>query len=116
MTEAVKGRGVQPSFSMALSSTLSPIRQAISVVLVLFLAMNTMHCCSYLLDECHDDFDSVIGDKGYKGLGIYTPPKTNAKQQTFWCGFFAKARKSIEAAFSSLARSRNLALQQLNSF
>ena len=69
-----------------------------------------------LLDEQHDDFNAVIGDKAYTGLGIYTPPKENAINPGFWCDFFAKARKSIEAIFSSLQRCRNLALQQLNSF
>lgn len=69
-----------------------------------------------LLDERYDDLHSLIGDKAYLGLGIYTLPKQNAKEPGFWCGFFAQARKSIEAVFSSLTRCRNLALQQLNSF
>lgn len=69
-----------------------------------------------LLDERYDDLHSLIGDKAYLGLGIYTPPKKNAKEPSFWCDFFAQARKSIEAVFSSLSRCRNLALQQLNSF
>ena len=68
-----------------------------------------------LLDERYDDLHGLIGDKAYLGLGIYTPPKQNAKEPGFWCDFFAKARKSIEAVFSSLQRCRNLALQ-LNSF
>lgn len=71
---------------------------------------------SCLLDERYDDLHSLIGDKAYLGLGIYIPPKQNAKEPGFWCGFFAKARKAIEAVFSSLTRCRNLALQQLNSF
>ncbi len=65
-----------------------------------------------LLDERYDDLHSLIGDKAYLGLGIYTPPKQNAKEPGFWCGFFAQARKSIEAVFSSLTRCRNLALQR----
>ena len=69
-----------------------------------------------LLDGRYDDLHCLIGDKAYLGLGIYTPPKQNAKNPGFWCGFFAQARKSIEAVFSSLQRCRNLALQQLNSF
>ena len=69
-----------------------------------------------LLDERYDDLHSLIGDKAYLGLGIYTPPKQNAKNPGFWSSFFARARKSIETVFSSLQRCRNLALQQLNSF
>ena len=69
-----------------------------------------------LLDERLDDMHSLIGDKAYLGLGIYTPPKRNATEPGFWCGFFGRARKSTEAVFSSLQRCRNLALQQLNSF
>lgn len=69
-----------------------------------------------LLNPEYDDLSSVIGDKAYIGLGLYTPPKDNAKEPGFWCDFFARARKSIESIFSSLQRCRNLALQQLNSF
>ena len=69
-----------------------------------------------LFDERYDDLHCLIGDKAYLGLGIYTPSKQNAKKPGFWCNFFARARKSIEAVFSSLTRCRNLALQQLNSF
>ena len=69
-----------------------------------------------LLNKELDDFGSIVGDKAYLGLGIYTPPKTNAINPGFWSGFFARARKAIESIFSSLQRCRNLALQQLNSF
>lgn len=69
-----------------------------------------------LLRERYDELKRIIGDKGYQGCGIYTPPKVNARQPSFWCNLFARARKSIEAVFSSLFRCRNLALQQLNSF
>lgn len=69
-----------------------------------------------LIDEEHDDLKSIIGDKAYVGLGIYTPPKANAKESGFWSEFFARTRKSIESIFSSLQRCRNLCLQQLNSF
>ena len=65
-----------------------------------------------LLSEQHDELNSVIGDKGYQGLGIYTPPKANVKEVGFWCDFFARARKTIEAVFSSLTRCRNIALQR----
>ncbi|MEM6430010.1 MAG: hypothetical protein AAF708_12285 [Deinococcota bacterium] len=67
-------------------------------------------------DERVDDLHGVIGDKAYQGLGIYTPPKANATKHSFWSSLFAKARKAIEATFSSLSRCRNLVLQQLNSF
>ena len=69
-----------------------------------------------LFNEHYDDLHSLIGDKAYLGLGIYTPPKQNAKTPGFWCNFFAQVRKSIKAVFSSLQRCCNLALQQLNSF
>lgn len=60
--------------------------------------------------------NTTLGDKGYQGCGIYTPPKKNAKSPSFWSQSFDKARKSIEGVFSSLLRSKNLMLQQLNSF
>jgi len=69
-----------------------------------------------LLDKRVDDFSAIVGDKGYQGLGIFTPPKRNAKQAQAWCSFFAKLRKRVESVFSSLKRCHHLALQQLNSF
>lgn len=69
-----------------------------------------------LINGQEDGLNSIIGDKGYQGLGIYTPPKQNAQHAGFWCDFFARARKTVESVFSSLARCRNIALQQLNSF
>jgi Transposase DDE domain len=117
MTEAVKGRGGATRFFYGFK------RHALTNPSGYFCRFGIVPANEHdvsvaqsLLDEGYDDFESILGDKGYQGLGIYTPPKVNAKQHTFWCGFFAKARKSIESAFSSLARSRNLALQQLNSF
>jgi transposase len=70
----------------------------------------------YLLDKRVDDLRALVGDKGYQGLGIFTPPKRNAKQAQAWCSFFATLRKRVESVFSSLKRCRHLALQQLNSF
>jgi len=69
-----------------------------------------------LLDGRYDDFSSIVGDKGYQGLGIFTPPKRNSKQASVWGTFFAKLRRGIESVFSSLQRCRHLALQQLNTF
>ena len=69
-----------------------------------------------LLAERYDDLSRIVGDKGYQGLGIFTPPKRNSKEVGFWCSFFSKLRKGIESVFSCLKRCRNLALQQLNSF
>ena len=65
-----------------------------------------------LLNEQQDELSSIIGDKGNQGLGIYIPPKANVKEASFWCDFFARARKTIEAVFSSLTRCRNIALQR----
>lgn len=69
-----------------------------------------------LINEQYDDLTTILGDKGYQGCGIFTPPKKNAKTPSFWSQSFDKARKSIEGVFSSLLRSKNLMLQQLNSF
>jgi hypothetical protein len=117
MTEAVQGRGGATKFfyGFKLHAVTNPSGYFCRFGIVP-ANEHDVTVAHYLLDETYDDFESIIGDKGYKGLGIYTPPKSNAKQQTFWCGFFSKARKSVEAVFSCLARSRNLALQQLNSF
>jgi hypothetical protein len=58
----------------------------------------------------------VLGDKNYHGCGVYAQPKENFKHPKPWSSAFAWVRKTIETVFSSLVRSRNLALVQLNSF
>ena len=117
MTEAVSGRGGASKFFYGFK--LHAVANTSSYICRFGLALANEHDATVakaLLDERYDDFTSIIGDKAYKGLGIFTPPKANAKQKTFWSGFFAKARKIIESVFSSLTRSFNLVSQQLNSF
>lgn len=117
MTEAVSGKGGAAKFFYGFK--LHAVTNLSGYVCRFGIVAGNEHdvtVAKALLDERYDDFGSIIGDKGYKGLGIYTPPKANAKAPEFWSSFFARARKSIEAVFSSLQRSRNLALQQLNSF
>lgn len=117
MTEALSGRGGATKFFFGFK--LHGITNTSGYFCRFAITEANLHDVTVgkvLLNEHHDDFSCIIGDKAYKGLGIYTPPKTNTKEPAFWSSFFAEARKSIEATFSSLVRSRNLALQQLNSF
>ena len=58
----------------------------------------------------------VLGDKAYQGCGVYAQPKDNFKHPRPWSAAFAWVRKTVETVYSSLVRSRNLALVQLNSF
>lgn len=58
----------------------------------------------------------VLGDKNYQGTAVYAQPKDNFKHPKPWHHAFSWVRKTIETVFSSLVRSRNLALGQLNSF
>lgn len=58
----------------------------------------------------------VLGDKNYHGGKVYAQPKDNFKKPKPWISAFSWVRKTIETVFSSLVRSRNLALGQLNSF
>ena len=58
----------------------------------------------------------VLGDRAYQGCGVYAQPKVDFKYPRLWSAAFAWVRKTIETVFSSLVRSRNLALGQLNSF
>lgn len=58
----------------------------------------------------------VLGDKNYHGCGVHAQPKANFKHPKPWSSAFSWVRKTIERVFSSLVRSRNLALVQLNSF
>lgn len=58
----------------------------------------------------------ILGDANYHGCGVHAQPKANFKQPKLWGAAFSWVRKTIETVFSSLVRSRNLALVQLNSF
>lgn len=49
------------------------------------------------------------------GTGIYAQPKANALHPHPWSSWLGQARKLIETPFSSLIRTRNIALGQLNS-
>jgi hypothetical protein len=69
-----------------------------------------------LLNPEHDELDRIVGDKAYVGLGIFTPPKANAKHPVPWTKLMDSARKLIETVFSSLTRNKHLVLGQLNSF
>lgn len=63
---------------------------------------------------------NYLGDKGYIGTMIYTSPKANSLHPWPWPwpwpSLFGRARKLIETAYSSLSRTKNIALGQLNSF
>lgn len=59
---------------------------------------------------------NLIGDKGYIGTGIYTPPKENTLVPWAWPDLLGRARKLVESTFSSLSRFANITLGQLNSF
>lgn len=69
-----------------------------------------------LVNADEDELDRILGDKAYVGCGIFTPPKSNAKQPMPWTRLMDGARKLVESAFSSLARGQFLCLSQLNSF
>jgi hypothetical protein len=69
-----------------------------------------------LLNPDYDELDRIVGDKAYVGLGIFTPPKANAKHPVPWTRLMNSARKIIETVFSSLTRSKHLVLGQLDSF
>lgn len=117
MTEAVSGRGGAAKFFYGFKlHAVTTLRAYICRFGIVPANEHDAKVAKALLDERYDDFASILGDKAYTGLGLFTPPKANAKQATFWSGFFNRARKSIESVFSSLTRSFNLISQQLNSF
>ena len=107
-------RGVMPLLHRNLGRY-ETVPAAVQTELSSYTRRNTVHNL-LLSNALLELLGTLIGDKAYLGLGIYTPPKRNAKNPGFWCDSFARARKSIEAVFSSLTHCRNLALQQLNSF
>ena len=69
-----------------------------------------------LLNSNEDEFDRILGDKAYLGMGIFTPSRENAKKPLPWTRLMGAARKLIETVFSSLTRGQHLVLGQLNSF
>lgn len=58
----------------------------------------------------------TLGDKAYVGCGIYTPAKANARNPGSWTKLMDTARKTVEAVFSTLTRTKHLVLGQRNSF
>ena len=119
MTEAAHGYGGSDTSKMFYGFKLHSVLSPSGYICRFLIAPGNVHdarVAQSMLNGSYDDLHSIVGDKGYIGCGIYTPSRKNAKPPSFWCKSFAKARKRIEATFSSLVRSRNLMLQQLNSF
>lgn len=69
-----------------------------------------------LLNPEYDELGRILADKAYLGMGVFTPPKKNAKNPVPWTKLMDSARKLIETVFSSLTRGKHLVLSQLNSF
>lgn len=69
-----------------------------------------------LLNPSQDDLERVLGDRAYLGCGVWAPSRSNAKRPNPWTPWMDAVRKLVETAFSSLVRSRNLVVRQLNSF
>jgi hypothetical protein len=59
---------------------------------------------------------NYLGDKGYVGSVVYTPPKENTLNPWPWPNLLGRARKLIETVYCSLNRTKNITLGQLNSF
>ena len=49
-----------------------------------------------LLNSNEDEFDRILGDKAYLGMGIFTPSRENAKKPQPWTRMMGAARKLIE--------------------
>ena len=49
-----------------------------------------------LLNSNEDEFDRILGDKAYLGMGIFTPSRENAKKPLPWTRLMGAARKLIE--------------------
>jgi hypothetical protein len=117
MTEAASGKGGASRFFYGFKlHAVTNTAGYICRFAIVAANQNDATVARHLLDERYDALHLVIGDKGYQGIGSYTPPKANAKVPGYWSGFFAQARKMVESVFSSLVRCRHLVLQQLNSF
>ena len=58
----------------------------------------------------------VLGDKAYLGSTACTPKRKNMAQEDSWQPWMSRARKRIEASFSSLVRSLTLHAAQIKTF
>ena len=67
-----------------------------------------------LLDK--DERSITLGDRAYIGSDIYTPSRSNALNPNIWTRLLDSARKTIESVFSTLTRTKHIALGQRNSF
>lgn len=119
LSEATSGRGSSEKNKMFYGFKLHAVTNPLGYICRFGIVPANEHDATVakcMLDERYDDLHTVVGDKAYLGCGIFTPPKNYAKNPSFWSQAFAQVRKSIESVFSCLLRSRNLMLQQLNSF
>jgi hypothetical protein len=116
MTEAAKGYGTMGGvFGFKLHAVVSNAAMLCRFAIVPANEADVT-VARALLDADYDELDRIVGDKAYIGMGIYTPPKANARHPAPWTRLMNSARKLIETVFSSLTRSKHLALGQLNSF
>jgi hypothetical protein len=116
MAEATLGYGTQgPVYGFKLHLVTNS-RQMVCRYAIVPANEHDITVAKCLLDPSYDNFEELLGDKGYIGLGIKTPSKKNAKKKNVWTKHMDSARKLIETVLSSLTRTNNLVATQLNSF
>ena len=116
MTEASKGYGTMGSvFGFKLHAVVNNVLMLCRFAIVPSNEADISVARALLNPDC-DEFDRIMGDKAYLGMGVFTPPKVNAKYPIPWTKLMDSARKLIETVFSCLTRGKHLVLGQLNSF
>ena len=116
MTEASKGYGTMGGvFGFKLHAVVNNVLMLCRFAIVPANEADVSVARALLNPEC-DEFDRIMADKAYVGMGVFTPPKVNAKNPIPWTKLMDSARKLVETVFSCLTRGKHLVLGQLNSF
>ena len=116
MTEASKGYGTMGGvFGFKLHAVVNNALMLCRFAIVPANEADITVARALLNPDC-DELNRILADKAYLGMGVFTPPKVNAKYPIPWTKLMDSARKLIETVFSSLTRGKHLVLGQLNSF
>lgn len=116
MTEAARGFStLGPVYGFKLHAV---VNNASMIVRFAVVAANAadVTVARALLNPLEDDLERVLGDRAYLGCGVWAPSRSNARMPNPWTPWMNAVRKMVETTFSSLVRSKNLVLRQLNSF
>ena len=96
MTEASKGYGTMGGvFGFKLHGVVNNVLMLCQFAIVPANEADITVARALLNPDC-DELNRILADKAYLGMGVFTPPKVNAKHPIAWTKLMDSARKLIE--------------------